>query len=303
MCRTFNCQRWILLIQRAILRPLILTLTIGLAPALAADPYAVGVVFEIDAPDVTELWQPAERARVASELGAHFIDILNAQFRPWSFIEGGAGQRVSIVYRVSSRAAFGDTVVSFVFRDTSGEDQSFGADAVWLEPGQLVGLGPLEPRAASGRIKAALETLMTDKFKTINEGLRARVPIGAYPANIAASDIWRKNPVSGDIELVLPLAWDRFSRYKVSRFRVACEMPEVELMHLTVIGRGRKVPFATDSRTPRTDAIVGKPVERIVDDQHLPIGSSDEAIIKKLKLNEVFLQEDVRPSPWETPSQ
>lgn len=273
------------------------------SPAESDRRFVVQVIVEFDAPDMTKFWTDSNDpvSTVSRAIGSKLKSTLQEKLFPhWEFSEDVAAKPIIMTFQVSQKVLSKETMIEFRLRHKWGEDLESEtilgqSEAIWKRPGdEISDPFPATAEKAIEVLSAIFEELLDRDRVMVEKLLRQHVPIGS-------GGQWQDNPASGELELVLPLIWDKHQILRRSKFRLSCDWDRIGETDLTVEGRGRAGKFVVPDDGGTFDAIVALPTERNVSGSRIAVTSAIYHELRQLTLNELFLEEINRTNVWRLP--
>lgn len=273
------------------------------SPVESEQRFVVQVMVEFDAPDMTKYWTDSNDPvlTVSRAIGLRLKSTLQEKLFPhWEFSADAAAKPIVMTFLVSQKVLSNETAIEFRLSQKWGDliqpETILGrSEAIWKRPGDEINDPyPAKTDKAIEVLSAIFEELLDRDRAKVEKLLRQHVPIGS-------GGQWQENPASRELELVLPLLWDKYQILKRSKFRLICEWASIGEVDLTMEGRGRSGKFVEPDSGQTFNAIVALPTERDVSGNRVAVSPAIYAELRQLSLHELYLVEVKRANPWRLP--
>jgi hypothetical protein len=260
----------------------------------AQETIKVDVGVDLNVAAMTLLWPAAQLPVIHSTLQTRLTTHLQKAFPPWQFNNGKSGSPISLNFRLLERIPNEISLVLIMQRGTVPSGISELAAAVWMRPADVSLHGyPVAGEAAQRIADAFIRNLLEPQQLTLAERLRMNVPL-------AVGGQWvNGTPSSGDLQLVLPLLWERYQSLRSSIFMLACEWPGHGDAQLESAAPGLSASYKPSPPNSPFPALVVVPKWLLSQGGRTEIQAAQHGEVRQLQPRLVFLKEFREPLAWD----
>ena len=249
--------------------------------AQAKDQVSVGIKFDVDR--LTMFWEQEETEFLEQELAKYLIQEVFAKdpFNVWSVSADEHPDHFKMIFGVLEE----DGSLKFVLRLPQSERAdglSNTFKGTWLSLGEFMSHRLMLHDEALEKLKVAL----TAHLRRHSTELKSFMIEAVALSNSRSQFI--DNPVTSELELVLPLQWDQYPGLRTAEFVIVCQQAEVGQVTLVSAGRGRAAEYVSDAHGA-FPAIVTKPTRQRGSGTDKPVEPDHWDTVRKFEPGSIYL--------------